>query len=473
MLHTFFVHFYKSFATLLPLFPACLLFFTGFVLSRRIHLPKLLSPKRFFAVLRDIPAHADTTPQKAVSMALAGTLGVGNITGVAAAVCQGGVGAVFWMWIGSLFSMAVKYGEVALAVRYRKQDGDGRHYGGMMYVIRDGLSARVSPKTAGKMGGIFAMLCLVNALVTGNLVQSRAAAVVLPMPTPITGILLCLAVGLAMVYGVGRVGDITLRLVPAMTILYSGLSLWILFGNLSLLPCIFGEIVTSAFSLEAIGGGTIGIGLREVLTRFGDTGCGRAMRYGVLRGIFSNEAGCGTSPTAHASAVTKSPHHQGMYGIFEVICDTPLLCTMTALVLCVADKRYGILSYGGDGLTLAAYGAFGGQMVRSIMAVMVVLFAYATILAQLYYGKIAICYFTENGIFVKLYCMVTVGMVFVGSVLGSGVIWGIADLVISVMTVITTTVLLILRREIGEMVPFGKKKKGSPGCESFLKCFLK
>ncbi len=438
----------------MTLVPAGMLFWCGAVLSKRIRLPRLLAPRRFFGTLRDIPPEADVTPAKAVSMALAGTLGVGNITGVAAAVCQGGVGAIFWMWVGSLFAMAVKYGEVALSVRHRRLDGAGRPFGGMMYVIRDGLAGQISAGAAWGLGGCFAGLCLVNALVTGNLVQSRAAAVVLPVSAPVVGVLLMLAVGVAMLYGVDRVGDITLRLVPAMTIVYSGLSLWILLGNLSLLPGIFREIFVSAFSLRAVGGGAVGFGILH----FGETECARAMRYGVLRGILSNEAGCGTSPTAHASAVTKSPFHQGMYGIFEVLCDTPLLCSMTALVLCVADKRYGILAQAGDGLTLTAYGCFGGTLVVSIMAGVVVLFAYATILAQLYYGKIAIGYFTARPWPVRVYGGIALGTVFLGAVMDSGVMWKIADGVIAVMTVITTSVLLLLRREIGETVPDAKRK---------------
>ncbi len=460
MVPTFFVNFYKPLTTILTLAPAGLLFLCGTVLSRCIKLPKLLSPRRFMGTLRDIPPDTDTTPGKAVSMALAGTLGVGNITGVAAAVCQGGVGAIFWMWVGSLFSMAVKYGEVALAVRYRRCGDDGRYYGGMMYVIRDGLAERgISASLSKKLGGFFALFCIINALVTGNLVQSHAAATVLPFPAIVTGVLLLAVTGVAMAYGVNKVGDITLRLVPAMTLLYGGLSLWIILGNLALLPGIFRDIVTSAFSLKAVGGGITGYGLQEIFMHFGDTECGRAMRYGVLRGIFSNEAGCGTSPTAHASATTKSPYHQGMYGIFEVICDTPLLCSLTALVLCVADKRYGVWEEAGDGLTLLAYGSFGGQVVTVMMAGMVVLFAWATILAQLYYGKTAIGYFTKHKLTERAYGMVALGTVLLGAVLDAGVLWSIADGVISVMTGITTVVLLLMRKQVEETVPVAYREK--------------
>ena len=343
--------------------PAMLLL-CGAVLSRSIGIRRLLHPIRFFRTLRDIPQESRTTPLKAVTMALAGTLGVGNITGVSAAILQGGVGAVFWMWTGAVFSMAVKYGEVALAVLYRKKEPDGRWAGGMMYVIRDGLGKRLPAGAAWAAGGIFSLLCLANSLITGNIVQSNAAADALhPLPEWVSGLILVLLTGAALAYGIGKAGDITLRLVPGMTAVFMGLSLWIILGNLELVPSILQEIVSEAFSLRAVSGGITGLGCREILRQLGESGFGRSLRYGITRGIFSNEAGCGTSPCAHASADTRSPFHQGCYGIFEVICDTLVLCTMTALVICIGDRRYGILSLSGDNLTLRAFQAFGGDPV--------------------------------------------------------------------------------------------------------------
>ncbi|MBR4960880.1 MAG: amino acid carrier protein, partial [Clostridia bacterium] len=418
---------------------------------RTIRVGRILHPCRFFRILRD---SAGDSPWKGMTMALAGTLGVGNITGVSAAMVQGGMGAVFWMWVGALFSMAVKYGEVALAMVYQKKAIDGRLYGGMMYVIRDGLAERLGRKTAYLLGGGFALLCMVNALVTGTIVQSNAAADALhPLPEWVSGEILALLTVVALVYGIDKTGDITLRLVPAMTGIFLVLSLWVILSHISLIPSLLSEIVAEAFSLRALGGGITGMGILQFFRHLRESGMGVSLRYGITRGIFSNEAGCGTSPTAHASAAAVSPFHQGCMGIFEVICDTPLLCTMTALVLCIGDRRYGILSTGGDNLTLQAFRLFGGGAVYWILAGMVAVFAFATILAQMYYGHTAIGYFTGRKQAGDMYTALTMLCTVWGAVMEPGAMWDLADSVICLMTCITTVVLLVLRREIGKTVP--------------------
>ena len=431
----------------------------GVVLSVRIGIHRILRPSRFLRTLQDIPETSSTTPFKAVTMALAGTLGVGNITGVSAAILQGGMGAVFWMWIGALFSMAVKYGEVALAVLYRKRTADGRWQGGMMYVIRDGLSRKIPSGTAWVLGGIFALFCLGNALITGTIVQSNAAAKVLePIPSWISGGLLAMLTIAAIIYGVEKVGNITLRLVPVMTILFSVISIWIILGNLQWIPSILRQIFAEAFSVEAFGSGMIGMGIRAFFSSAGKTGFGQSIRYGITRGIFSNEAGCGTSPSAHASADTKSPFHQGCYGILEVFCDTIVLCTMTALVLCIGDRRYGILSAGGANLTLRAYQVFGGDVVYGCMAGMVVMFAFATILAQMYYGSAAIGYFTNHKWLYRVYAGMTVCCIFFGAIMDAERMWVLADGIIGLMTCMNTAVLFYLREEIAGTVPHAHEK---------------
>ncbi len=427
-----------------------MLLLCGAVLSYGIGLPHILRPKTFLAVLQDRPETASATSvTKAMTVALAGTLGVGNITGVSSAILQGGVGAIFWMWIGALFSMAVKYGEVALAVRYRRRRPDGQYIGGMMFVIRDGLAQHgFGTGAAWLLGGVFALLCVANALVTGTLVQSHAAACVLPFfPRHTTGILLALLVLLAILYGIDRVGDITLRLIPLLSGGFLLLSLWIIVGHISYLPSIFREIFREAFAVSPM------VGAGSAL--HGGLFC--ALRYGITRGIFSNEAGCGTSPTAHAAAETKSPFHQGCFGILEVICDTLFFCTCTALVLCIADRRFGILSGGTEDVVLRAFASFGGTFVYGILAGMVLLFAYATILAQLYYGSTALTYFRCSPIWLWFYRLVTVAVVVVGSVIDGALMWQIADGLIGMMTCVNTAVLWFLRREIVETVP-GKEK---------------
>ena len=420
--------------------PAVLL---GSALVLLPHLPvrRLLNPKAFVRTLCDLPENAETTPFMSLSTALAGTLGVGNITGVASALMAGGAGAVFWMWAGAVFSIVVKYAEVALAVVFRRTSGNSRGYtGGAMYYIRDGLpGVRGIPySAAASLGGLFAVLCCANSLVTGNIVQSNAAACIFPERfRPVCGVLLGLLVTVSLCCGARKIERITARLMPPLTAVYILIAVTILSRNAALLPEIFGDIFRSAFAPRAVFGGTVGFTVRE------------GIRYGVMRGIFSNEAGCGTSPTAHASADTKSPHHQACFGVVEVMFDTLILCTLTALVLLTADKRFGILPWKSSAdaasVTLGVFRALAGDAVCAVLSVSVVLFAYGTILAQIYYGTAAIRFLTKKKLPLLLYFCVSACGTAVGAVIPSSLMWTLADVLIGLMTVINCIVLVLLR----------------------------
>lgn len=425
----------------------------GVIFSWGLGIHRILAPKRFISTLLDTPKGKGTSPFVSLTMALAGTLGVGNITGVAAAIVSGGAGAVFWMWAGALLSMGIKYGEVALAVKYRRKRGE-EHCGGAMYYISDGLGRRFPGKNFTRFGGFFALLCVVNSLVTGNIVQSNSAAAVVPMiPSGAAGVILAVLVGGSVLYGIQRIGKITSRLIPLLTGIYLVLSLYVIVVNIGELPGILGDIFRSAFRFRSAVGGAVGFTARE------------AVRYGVTRGIFSNEAGCGTSPTAHASADTKSPFHQGCFGIFEVIADTLILCTVTAFVLLIADRRFGILTFvrgeGDAALTLHAFstlvGDTAGGWVYGVLALSVILFAYATVLAQMYYGTAAVEYITKSRLAKWGYLLLSVCCAYFGAVMESDIMWVLADLAVCVMTVINIAVLLILRREIYGTVTNGRK----------------
>ncbi len=408
------------------------------------HLPmrRLLCPKTFLRTLCDLPEDAETTPFASLSMALAGTLGVGNITGVASALISGGAGAVFWMWAGAVVSIVVKYAEVALAVKYRRTDKNG-HTGGAMYYIRDGLSGtgHLSFPAAASLGSVFAALCCVNSLVTGNIVQSNAAACIFPERLRLTcGIILAVLIILSLLYGRHRIEKITAKLMPPLTAVCMLISVTILVCNASLLPEVFADIFRSAFAPRAVFGGTVGFTVKE------------GIRFGIMRGIFSNEAGCGTSPTAHAAADTKSPHHQACFGVVEVVFDTLILCTLTALVLLIADKRFALLPWktaaDTSAVTLDAFRALAGDTVYGIMTAAVVLFAYGTILAQIYYGTAAIGYITKKKLPLLLYCAASAGCTVAGAVISSPLMWTLADVVIGLMTVINCVVLIFLRRKL-------------------------
>ena len=411
------------------------------LLSAPILLPYLrplrrFTPRSFFRTLRDRPENMTTSPLEALSTALAGPLGVGNITGVASALISGGTGAVFWMWAGAVVSVVVKYAEVFLAVKFRRKERDG-FTGGAMYYIRDGL--RLPGRRSAMLGGLFAVLCCANSLITGNLVQANAAVGVLPGRfRTVCGIALALTVFVSVLAGSRKIEKITVRLMPSLTALYLILAGTLLVRNAALLPDILADIFRSAFAPRAVVGGTVGFTVRE------------GIRCGVMRGIFSNEAGCGTSPTAHASADTKSPHHQACFGVVEVIFDTLILCTVTALVLLIADRRFGLLPWKTDAdasaVTLDAFRALSGELTAVLLSIAVVLFAYATILAQIYYGTAAIRYLTAKKLPLLLYFVLSAGSTVLGAVIPSPLMWTLADLLLGLMTVLNGIVLILLRR---------------------------
>jgi len=386
----------------------------------------------FFSSLKD----CGSSPLRSLSVALAGTLGVGNITGVAAALIAGGPGTVFWMWAGAFLVLGVKYAEVNLAVRYRLPAGNG-WMGGAMYYIRDGISSRLAPL----FGGFFALLCCINSLVTGNIVQSNAAAGAFENADRLPcGMILALMTGLAIFFGTHRIEKITSALIPVLTGVYLIITAGIILTHAKLLPGIFRDIFSAAFTGRAILGASAGFGVHQ------------AFRFGIIRGIFSNEAGCGTSPTAHAAADTKSPHHQAVLGMVEVIFDTLILCTLTALVLLIGDTKYGLLPWGSSAdaapVTLDVFRYLGGDSIYRILQASILLFAFSTVIAQIYYGTSAVRYLSPKRAPRILYAVSSVICVIIGSVISSPAMWMLADAVIGIMTAVNCAVLIRLRRRI-------------------------
>ena len=366
---------------------------------------------------------------RALSVALGGTLGVGNITGVALAIAMGGAGAVLWMWVSAAVAMFLKDGEIVLALITRHRGADGTWEGGAMYYLKGKGGA-----FGGVAAGIFAVLCLLCALTLGAPVQSNAAAMaaleVLKIPPLVTGSVLFLLASLAVLGGIRRIADFTERVVPLVSVLYLFLSLCAILGNLSSLGDVFTRIFEEAFSFKAGASGAFGF--------FSS----RALRYGVTRGLLSNEAGAGTAPMAHAVA-ENTPAAQGVMGFFEVAVDTFIFCTATALPLLIA---YGdtFPSASGVGLVTGAFSELVGRAAPFILCVSLFLFAYATVLAWFYYGKRAIGYLTNSPMAHKGYVCLYLLAVGGGALLGEGVIWGMTDAVISLLTMLHTACLLPL-----------------------------
>ena len=392
----------------------------------------------------------------ALSLALAGTLGVGNIAGVALAVAIGGAGSVFWMWVSALFAMFLKYGEVVLALLYKEKKSGA---GGAMYYMRDAVGGRLGTL----LSHAFCVLCLLCALTLGSSVQANAAAeslAALSVPPLFSGVMLALFAALAVFGGAKRIERVTSRLIPLLTLFYTLLSLYACLLHASLLPTILLRIFKEAFSpLAAASGGGVFLSLR-------------AVRYGVCRGLLSNEAGAGTAPLAHATA-KNTPTSQGLLGAFEVFIDTFVLCSATAFVVLLAFPTPSAAE-GGVALVLSAFSLLVGEWTRVPLIFSVVLFVYATVICWCFYGERALSYFSESVRLRRAYLCVFLLLLAVGSVFSGDLIWSATDLSLCALTLINLLALLILfpavKKETSKafftnhrfLKPFSPRKEKNP-----------
>ncbi len=367
---------------------------------------------------------------KSLSLALAGTLGVGNIVGVASAIISGGAGAIFWMWISAFIAMSLKYAEVYLAMKYRQKNANNEYYGGAPYYIYGGLKNKTN--FAKSLSIVFAFLCIVNSLTTGNLVQINAVSNITHLPKILTGIIFATIIIFVIYGGAKRIGAFTSILIPILSVFYIVLSIYIVFININEIPSVFALIFKEAFSTRSTISGFCGYGIAS------------AIRFGISRGLLSNEAGCGTSPTAHASSSTNDIQSQSCLGIFEVFVDTILLCTLTALVILL----YGKNAENPICLVSDAFSFFTYSVGKYGVIISSLLFALATIACQYYYGMESLRYITNKkkakAIYTVIFCLTTL----LGSVIPMSLMWQISDLALGIMTLCNLLCLLALRREI-------------------------
>jgi len=352
----------------------------------------------------------DVRPFQAVATALASTVGVGNIAGVATAIAIGGPGAVFWLWVSGLFGMATKYAEITVALHYREPDSSGTMRGGAMYVLKKGLGWPW-------LGGAFAMLTALAAFGIGNMVQANSVADALQatfsVPTWATGLVLVVLTAIVILGGIKSIANVTQWLVPFMALFYLSGAMIVLTLYVDKLPHVFGLIFEGAFSGTAAVGGFAGSTMMI------------ALRYGVARGLFSNEAGLGSAPMVHCAADTDHPVRQGMYGVFEVFVDTLLVCTATALVILLTDTWHGGLT--GAALSVKAFetglpGTFGSVVVTCGL----VLFAFSTLLGWSYYGETGIVYLLGAKAAIP-YRLAWLVFCYLGATGSLHLIWDIAD----------------------------------------------
>jgi alanine or glycine:cation symporter, AGCS family len=382
-------------------------------------------------------AAGEVSPFQAVATALASTVGVGNIAGVATAISIGGPGALFWLWVSGVLGMCTKFAEIVIALHYRETDADGQFRGGAMYVLRKGLGMPW-------LGTIFAALVSLAAFGIGNMVQANSVAASLQssfgVSPALSGIVLAILTAAVILGGIKRIGQFTEYLVPFMALFYLAGGLFILVRFASEIPSAISLVMTSAFSGAAAAGGFAG---STVML---------AMRYGIARGLFSNEAGLGSAPLVHAAARTDHPVRQGLYGIFEVFVDTILVCTTTGLVILVT----GVWSEGATGAELAGH-AFStglpGTWGNIVVTTSLVLFAYSTVIGWSYYGETAIVYLfgTRAAMPYKLAWLV---FIYLGAVGSLHLVWDIADTLNGLMAIPNLIAVLasigLLRRLIRE-----------------------
>jgi AGCS family alanine or glycine:cation symporter len=360
----------------------------------------------------------NVTPFQAVSTALASTVGVGNIAGVATAIHLGGPGALFWLWLSGLFGMCTKFVEIVLALHYRERDEGGTMRGGAMFVLRKGLGLPW-------LGTTFAVLVPLAAFGIGNMVQANSVADSLRSSFGVapwlTGVVLVAVTALVILGGIKRIGEVTSLLVPFMAVVYLGGGLLILVRFAGELPGALALVIDGAFTGTAAAGGFAGSTVMM------------ALRYGVARGLFSNEAGLGSAPMVHATAQTDHPVRQGLYGIFEVFVDTILVCTTTGLVILLTGSWSG----GDTGAALAGR-AFSiglpGTWGNLVVTVSLVLFAYSTIIGWSYYGETGITYLLGARAALP-YRLVWLVFVFLGAIGSLRLVWGVADTLNGLMAI--------------------------------------
>ena len=359
--------------------------------------------------------------------ALAATVGTGNIVGVAGAIAVGGPGAVFWMWLIAFFGMMTNYSENVLGILFRRKDAQGEWHGGAMYYLRDGLGSKKGCKTIGAvLAALFSFFCLLASFGIGNMSQVNSIVsnvhTAFGIPTIATGIFLLVAVGAVILGGLKRVANITEKLVPFMVILYLLGTLVIICMHITTIPAVFVSIFKGAFSLKSATGGVVGAGIAT------------AMKMGFKRGVFSNEAGLGSSVMVHSSSNVKEPVRQGMWGIFEVFADTIVVCTLTApsiLTSGLVDLDTGMLTAAGEAvgsnsLMSESFRMVFGPAGSAFVAIAILLFAYSTVLGWSHYGATA-CRFLLGDKAVIPYRILFCVIVLAGSVMKAQLAWDISD----------------------------------------------
>ena len=364
---------------------------------------------------------------QSLTTALSATVGTGNIAGVATAIFVGGPGAIFWMWVSAVFGMATKFAEAFLAIKYREKNELGETIGGPMYYIKNGLTSKFIV-----FAYLFATAGMIAALGIGNGVQVNSVSQVINnefgFSTFSIGIVIAILVALVILGGIKSIGNITSKLVPVMSLVYILGGLLIIILNANQVGYVFNLIVTSAFTTTAATGG------------FAGATVWMALRYGVARGVFSNEAGLGSSPIAHAAAKTNNPVKQGMISMLEPLIDTLIVCTITAFVILMSNQWVGEIN--GAVLTVASFENLLANG-KYIVIFGLILFSFSTIIGWSYYGEKCVEFLFGSGVIIY-YRILWIVIIPVAASIELNLMWLIADIMNGLMSIPNLIALILL-----------------------------
>ncbi|MBO5734202.1 MAG: sodium:alanine symporter family protein [Clostridia bacterium] len=402
------------------------------------------------------------TPFQAICTALGGTVGVGNVVGVTTAIIAGGPGAIFWMWVAAFFGMMTKYAEIVLGIFYRKKTADGEWLGGAMVYLKEGFAGKKGLKTIGKiLGVLFALFCILASFGIGNMSQINTIAAnfeqTFSIPAVVTGVILMALMAFMALGGLKRVASFTEKLVPFMSIFYIIGALIIIGTNFSVLGSVFVAIFKGAFGFDAIAGGAIGVVISKVA------------KSGIARGVFSNEAGLGSSALVHSSADVKEPVKQGMWGVFEVFVDTIIICTLSALVVLssgVVDLSTGLVvdkfaDIGASVLVTEAFASSFGTVGGWFATIAIFFFAISTVIGWFIYGSKS-CEFLFGKTTTDAYKAIFISMVMVGATMDLSLAWDISDTFNGLMAIPNLLGVLILAGPVFKITKnFFARKNGA------------
>lgn len=389
--------------------------------------------------------HGDISPFSALTTALAATIGTGNIVGVATAMVSGGPGALVWMWVSACFGLTSKFSECMLAIKYREVNAQGEMSGGPMYTMKKGFKN----KTLGSvLGWLFAFFAVVASFGIGNMTQANSITSALhetfALPNWLVGVVITVLALIVIVGGIKSISRVSQVVVPVMAIFYVVFALFVIIGNIGNLPAGIAMIFKMAFSAQAVGGGLCGTITASMMN---------AMRFGVARGVFSNEAGMGSAAITAAAATTTNPVRQAYINMTGTFWDTIVVCTITGLtiassgVLGTIDPVTGQL-YQGSSLTIAAFRTVLGPMGGWIVSIGITLFAFSTILGWEYHGEKAFEYILNTHKFNMIYRVVFSLVVYVGSVATLDLVWNLSDIANALMAIPNLICMLVLSGEI-------------------------